>query len=136
MFYKGQFIARIPNDENAQAKIEQYKAIHGQLRLCGRHPKRKQVMTQNGLKQNFMGDLPYRLGTEIVIYRNESGMTYRQFKALKVGDMIRTLAYLGKRTEVGIVLEKSGKNRIKISHRDTVRWTTRQCVELLQCDNR
>ena len=138
MFYKGQFIARIPNDENAQAKIEQYKAIHGQLRLWGRHPKRKQVMAQNGLKQNFMGDLPYRLGTEIVIYRNESGMTYQQFKALKVGDMIRTVTYpyLGKRSEVGIVLKKSGKNRIKISYRDTVRWTTRQCVILYQYDKR
>ena len=80
MLYKGQFIARIPNDENAQDKIDEYKAIHGQLRMYGRHPNRKRAMTHNGLSRNFMGDIPWRLGTEIVIYRAESGMTYQQLK--------------------------------------------------------
>ena len=140
MFYKGQFIARIPNDENAKAKIEEYKAIHGQLRLWGRHPKRKQVMTQNGLVPNFMGDIPYRLGTEIVIYRNENGMTYRQFRSLKVGTMIETLRhwngsyYVAKR--IGIVLDKKGKNQIKIALRDRAIWTTRQQVILYKYDKR
>lgn len=138
MLHKGQFIARIPNDDNAQAKIEQYKAIHGQLRLWGRHPKRKQVMAQNGLTQNFMGDLPYRLGTEIVIYRNESGMTYRQFRSLEVGDMIETVRCLslGRMSKIGIALDKRGKNQIKIALGDRVFWTTRQQVILYKYDKR
>ena len=134
MFYKGQFIARIPNDENAQAKIEQYRAIHGQLRLWGRHPKRKQVMAQNGLKRNFMGDLPYRLGTEIMIYRNENGMTYSQFRSLKVGTMIETTKWNG--SKIGIVLDKKGKNQIKIALGDRAIWTTRQEIILYKYDKR
>lgn len=138
MFLKGQYIARIPNDENAQAKIEDYKAIHGQLRLCGRHPKRKQVMAQNGLRQNFMGDIPYRLGTEIVIYRNESGMTYRQFKSLKVGTMIETVRCLslGRMPKIGIVLDKKGKNQVKIALGNRAIWTTRQQVILYKYDKK
>ena len=139
MFYKGQFIARIPNDENAQAKIEQYRAIHGQLRLWGRHPKRKQVMAQNGLKRNFMGDLPYRLGTEIMIYRNENGMTYSQFRSLEVGTMIQTVRLWGgnfSTKEIGIVLNKKGKNQIKIALGDRAIWTTRQQVILYKYDKR
>lgn len=138
MLYKGDFIARIPNDENAKAKIEEYKAIHGQLRLWGRHPKRKQVMAQNGLTQNFMGDIPYRLGTEIVIYRNESGMTYRQFRSLEVGDMIETVERMpiGRTPKIGIVLNKRGKNQIKITLGDRAIWTTRQQVILYKYDKR
>ena len=138
MLYKGDFIARIPNDENAQAKIEQYKSINGQLLLRGRHPKRKQVMAQNGLVPNFMGDIPYRLGTEIVIYRNESGMTYRQFRSLEVGDMIETVGRmpLGRTPKIGIVLSKKGKNQIKIALGDRAIWTTRQQVILYKYDKR
>ena len=137
MLYKGDFIARIPNDENAKAKIEEYKAIHGQLRLWGRHPKRKQVMAENGLTRNFMGDIPHRLSTEIVIYRNEDGMTFKQFQNLQVGDMVQTrhLA-LPSHKELAIVLGKYGKNKIKIALRDQVLWTTRQYLILYKYDKR
>jgi hypothetical protein len=135
MFYKGQFIARIPNDENAKSRIEEYKAIHGQLRLCGRHPRRKQAMAENGLKRNFMGDIPYRIAKEIVIYRKEGGMTYRQFQALEVGNMIEIVRerYYSK---TGIVLNKKGKNQIKIAIGDRAIWTTRQKVILHRCNKR
>mgnify|MGYP001372228197 CR=1 FL=1 len=139
MLYKGDFIARIPNDENAKAKIEEYKAIHGQLRLWGRHPKRKQVMAQNGLIQNFMGDLPYRLGSEIVIYRNENGMTFKQFQNLQVGTMIETVRLWSgdfSTKEIGIVLDKKGKNQIKIALGDRAIWTTRQNLILYKYDKR
>ena len=137
MLWKGDFIARIPNDENAKAKIEEYKAIHGQLRLWGRHPKRKQVMAENGLTRNFMGDIPHRLSTEIVIYRNEDGMTFKQFQNLQVGDMVQTrhLA-LPSHKELAIVLGKYGKNKIKIALRDQVLWTTRQYLILYKYDKR
>ena len=139
MLHKGDFIARIPNDENAKAKIEEYKAIHGQLRLWGRHPKRKQVMAQNGLIQNFMGDLPYRLGSEIVIYRNENGMTFKQFQNLQVGTMIETVRLWSgdfSTKEIGIVLDKKGKNQIKIALGDRAIWTTRQNLILYKYDKR
>ena len=139
MLYKGDFIARIPNDENAKAKIEEYKAIHGQLRLWGRHPKRKQVMAQNGLIQNFMGDLPYRLGSEIVIYRNENGMTFKQFQDLQVGTMIETVRLWSgdfSTKEIGIVIDKKGKNQVKIALGDRAIWTTRQQVILYKYDKR
>ena len=138
MLYKGDFIARIPNDENAKAKIEEYKAIHGQLRLWGRHPKRKQVMAENGLTRNFMGDIPHRLSTEIVIYRNENGMTFKQFQDLQVGDMVQTRhRHLNHRlSEIGIVLDKSGKNKIKIALGNRVLWTTRQSVVFYKYDKR
>ena len=138
MLYKGDFIARIPNDENAKAKIEEYKAIHGQLRLWGRHPKRKQVMAENGLTRNFMGDIPHRLSTEIVIYRNENGMTFKQFQDLQVGTMVQTRhrpqSY--SQSEIGIVLDKSGKNKIKIALGNRVLWTTRQYVVFYEYDKR
>ena len=137
MLDKGDFIARIPNDENAKAKIEEYKAIHGQLRLWGRHPKRKQVMAENGLTPNSMGDIPHRLSTEIVIYRNEDGMTFRQFQNLQVGDMVQTrYLALPSHKELAIVLAKYGKNKIKIALRDQVLWTTRQCLILYKYDKR
>ena len=138
MLYKGDFIARIPNDENAKAKIEEYKAIHGQLRLWGRHPKRKQVMAENGLTRNFMGDIPHRLSTEIVIYRNENGMTFKQFQDLQVGTMVQTRhrpqSY--SQSEIGIVLDKYGKNKIKIALGNRVLWTTRQSVVFYKYDKR
>ena len=141
MLYKGDFIARIPNDENAKAKIEEYKAIHGQLRLWGRHPRRKQVMAENGLTRNFMGDIPHRLSTEIVIYRNENGMTFKQFQDLQVGTMVQTRLtkhrHLNHRlSEIGIVLDKSGKNKIKIALGNRVLWTTRQYVVFYEYDKR
>ena len=134
MFYKGQLIDRIPNDENAKYKIEEYKAIHGQLKLWGRHPKRKQVMSQNGLTPNFMGDIPYRLAKEIVIYRDENGMTFRQFQNLQVGTMIRAWAcpQSYRQSEIGIVLDKKGKNKIKVAMGGRALWTTRQCVVLFK----
>ena len=137
MLYKGDFIARIPNDENAKAKIEEYKAIHGQLRLRGRHPKRKQVMAENGLTPNFMGDIPHRLSTEIVIYRNENGMTFKQFQDLQVGDMVQTRhRSQSYQSEIGIVLDKSGKRMIKIALGNRVLWTTRQYAVLYKYDKR
>lgn len=135
MFYKGQFIARIPNDENAQAKIKEYKSIHGQLRLWGRHPKRKQAMAQNGLTPNFMRDIPYRIAKEIVIYRNESGMTFKQFKMVQVGDMVALLRER-QRSEIGLVLAKKGKNKIKIAVGGRALWTTRQQVIIYKYDKR
>ncbi len=132
MFYKGQFIARIPNDENAKSRIEEYKAIHGQLRLWGRHPKRKQTMSQNGLTPNFMGDIPHRLSAEIVIYRNEGGMTFRQFQNLQVGNIIE-MVLKRQQSETGIVLKKKGKNKIKVAIGSRVTWTTRQKVILYRC---
>ena len=138
MLYKRDFIARIPNDENAKAKIEEYKAIHGQLRLWGRHPKRKQVMAENGLTPNFMGDIPHRLSTEIVIYRNEDGMTFKQFQNLQVGDMVQTRHHHQSRrqSEIGIVLDKYGKNKIKIALGNRVLWTTRQSAVFYKYDKR
>ncbi len=138
MLYKGDFIARIPNDENAKAKIEEYKAIHGQLRLWGRHPKRKQVMAENGLTPNFMGDIPHRLSTEIVIYRNEDGMTFKQFQNLQAGDMVQTRHHHQSRrqSEIGIVLDKYGKNKIKIALGNRVLWTTRQSAVFYKYDKR
>lgn len=129
--YKGKYIDTIPNDENAQTKIEQYKAIYGQLRLYGRHPKRKQVMAQNGLKRNFMGDIPYRLSQTIVIYVGESGMPYKQFRSLKIGDMIEQMVWRnGIRIDVrvGIVLDKKGKNKVKVAVGNEAYWTTRQTI--------
>ena len=35
------------------------------------------------------GDLPWRLGSEIVIYRGEDGMTFKQFQDLRVGDLVK-----------------------------------------------
>ena len=95
-------------------------------------------MAQNGLVPNFMGDIPYRLGTEIVIYRNESGMTYRQFKSLEVGTMIETVrcSSLGRMPKIGIVLDKKGKNQVKIALGDRAIWTTRQQVILYKYDKR
>ena len=139
MLHKGDFIARIPNDENAKSKIEEYKAIHGQLRLWGRHPKRKQVMAENGLTPNFMGDIPHRLSTEIVIYRNEDGMTFKQFQNLQVGTMIETVRLWSgdfSAKEIGIVLGKKGKNQIKIALGDRAIWTTRQNLILYKYDKR
>jgi len=138
MFYKGQFIARIPNDKDAQVKIEQYKNIHGQLRLCGRHKDRKGAMQAVGLTLNNHGDLPYRLGTEIVIYRNENGMTYRQFKSLEVGDMVETVKgrKFGEKIKLGIVSEKRGKNKIKIVIEGNAYWTTRQHLTLYEYDKK
>ena len=132
MSYRGQFIARIPNDENANAIIDQYKSVYGQLLLRGRHPKRKQVMAQNGLIPNFMGDIPYRLSQTIVIYLGESGMPYNQFRSLKIGDMIEQIGIWknGKQIEIhtGIVLDKKGKNKVKVAVGKEVYWTTRQSI--------
>jgi len=128
MLYKGSFIARIPNDEHAESKIAEFKRQHGQLRLCGRHKDRKGAMKAVGRTLNRQGDLPWRLGTEIVIYRGESGMTFKQFQSLQVGDLVSHYhqAYQTKYGKVGIVVDKKGKNRIKVAHNGSTDWTTRQ----------
>jgi hypothetical protein len=116
MLFKGCFIARIPNDEHAESKIAEFKRQHGQLRLCGRHKDRKGAMKAVGRTPNVNGDLPWRLGTEIVIYRNENGMTYQQFKSLQVGDLVQPYhPYMRvKFGATGIVTEKQGKNGLTI----------------------
>ena len=116
MLYKGTFIASIPNDEHAESKIADFKRQHGQLRMYGRHKDRKGAMKAVGRTLAGHGDLPWRLGTEIVIYRNENGMTYQQFKSLQVGDLVQPYhPYM--RTKfgtTGIVTEKKGKNELTI----------------------
>ena len=128
MYYQGAFIARIPNDEHAQSKIDEFKEQHGQLRLHGRHKDRKGQMTKVGRKLNSHGDLPWRLGSEIVIHRGESGMTFKQFQSLQVGDLVQPYhrAYRGVVGGVGIVVDKKGKNQLKVAINGSTDWTTRQ----------
>lgn len=123
MFQKGSFIARIPNDGNAPAKIAEFKERYGQLRLCGRHKDRKGTMLAHGLRQNNHRDIPWRLAQEIVIYRNENGMTFKQFQSLQVGDMVQ------KYGNIGVVVDKRGKNQVKVAFPNKpTHWTTRQEV--------
>jgi len=123
MFQKGSFIARIPNDSNAAAKIAEFKEQYGQLRLCGRHKDRKGTMLAHGLRQNNHRDIPWRLAQEIVVYRNENGMTFKQFQSLQVGDMVQ------KYGNIGIVVDKRGKNQVKVAFPNKpTHWTTRQEV--------
>jgi len=128
MLYQGCFIARIPNDEHAQSKIDEFKKQHGQLRLYGRHKDRKGQMAKVGRKLNSHGDLPWRLGSEIVIHRGESGMTFKQFQSLQVGDLVQPYhrAYRGVVGGVGLVVDKKGKNKIKVAINGSTDWTTRQ----------
>ena len=128
MLYKGLFIARIPNDEHARSKIAMYKKKHGQLRMHGRHKDRKGAMRAVGRTLNTHGDLPWWLGTEIVIYRGESGMTFKQFQSLKVGDLVQPYhsVYQSKFGTVGVVVKKKGKNELKVAFGDRTMWATRQ----------
>lgn len=128
MLWYGEFIARIPNDEHARSKITMYKKKHGQLKLHGRHKDRKGAMKAVGRTLNSHGDLPWYLGTEIVIYRGESGMTYQQFRSVQVGDLVQpyhpnTRVRLG---DVGVVAEKKGKNQLKVAFGSNMQWSTRQ----------
>ena len=134
MLYKGSFIARIPNDEHAESKIAEFKRQHGQLRLCGRHKDRKGAMQAVGRTLNWHGDLPWRLGTEIVIYRNESGMTFRQFQSVQVGDLVQPYypAYQQRFGKVGVVVEKKHKDKLKVAFKGVTQWATRQQMILLQ----
>ena len=123
MFQKGSFIARIPNDGNAAAKIAEFKERYGQLRLCGRHKDRKGTMLAHGLRQNNHRDIPWRLAQEIVVYRNENGMTFKQFQSLQAGDMVQ------KYGNIGVVVDKRGKNQVKVAFpNEPTHWTTRQEV--------
>ena len=126
MLFKGSFIARIPNDEHAQSKIAQFKQQYGQLRLCGRHRDRKGAMEAVGRTLNTHGDLPWRLGTEIMIYRGENGMTYQQFKSLKVGDLVQPYhPYMHSRFgTMGVVVEKQGKNELTVAWSNGTRQAT------------
>jgi len=138
MLYKGSFIARIPNDEHAQSKIDEFKKQHGQLRLHGRHKDRKGQMAKVGRKLNSHGDLSWWLGSEIVIYRGENGMTFKQFQSLQVGDLVQPYhrAYRGSVGGVGIVVDKKGKNRIKVAINGSTDWTTRQMFILFNREDR
>ena len=133
MLYKGSFIARIPNDEHAESKIAEFKRQHGQLRLCGRHKDRVGQLKAVGRDVNSHHDLPWRLGSEIVIYRAENGMTYQQFKSLKVGDLVQPYhpAYQSRLGTVGVVAEKKGKNKLKVAFGSSTHWSTRQQMILL-----
>ena len=128
MLYKGLFIARIPNDEHAESKIAEFKRQHGQLRLHGRHKDRKGAMRAVGRTLNTHGDLPWWLGTEIVIYRGESGMTFKQFQSLQVGDLVSPYHWTAQKHYgmVGIVVDKKGKNKLKVAYNGSTEWTTRQ----------
>ena len=126
MLYRGSFIARIPNDEKAQSIINALKAQHGQLRLHGRHKDRKGAMKAVGRTLNTHGDLPWWLGTEIVVYRGESGMTFKQFQSVGPGDLVESM-YFGERKHqsIGIVVAKKGKNKLKVVINGSTEWTTR-----------
>jgi len=131
MLYKGCFIARIPNDEKAQSIINALKAQHGQLRLHGRNKDRKGAMKAVGRTLNTHGDLPWWLGTEIMIYRGESGMTFKQFQSVALGDLVESM-YFGERKHqsIGIVVGKRGKNKLKVAFNGSTEWTTRNKVIL------
>jgi len=125
MLHRGSFIARIPNDEKAQSIINALKAQHGQLRLHGRHKDRKGAMKAIGRTLNTHGDLPWWLGTEIMIYRGEDGMTFKQFQSVGLGDLVRSSALYPKQHGIGIVVGKRGKNKLKVVINGSTEWTTR-----------
>jgi len=125
MLHRGSFIARIPNDEKAQATINALKAQHGQLRLHGRHKDRKGAMKAIGRTLNTHGDLPWWLGTEIMIYRGEDGMTFKQFQSVGLGDLVKSSALYPKQHGIGIVVDKRGKNKLKVAMNGSTEWTTR-----------
>ena len=125
MLHRGSFIARIPNDEKAQATINAFKAQHGQLRLHGRHKDRKGAMKAIGRTLNTHGDLPWWLGTEIMIYRGEDGMTFKQFQSVGMGDLVKSSALYPKQHGIGIVVDKRGKNKLKVAMNGSTEWTTR-----------
>ena len=130
MLYRGSFIARIPNDEKAQSIIDKLKTEHGQLRLHGRHKDRKGAMKAVGRTLNTHGDLPWWLGTEIMIYRGESGMTFKQFQSVGLGDLVKSSSRYPIRQGVGIVVGKRGKNKLKVVINGSTKWTTRNNVIL------
>ena len=131
MLYKGCFIARIPNDEKAQSIINALKAQHGQLRLHGRHKDRKGAMKTVGRTLNTHGDLPWWLGTEIMIYRGEDGMTFKQFQSVKLGDLVESIYFNSNNLQsIGIVVDKKGKNKLKVAMNGSTEWTTRNKVIL------
>ncbi len=130
MLHRGSFIARIPNDEKAQSTINALKAQHGQLRLHGRHKDRKGAMKAIGRTLNTHGDLPWWLGTEIMIYRGEDGMTFKQFQSVGLGDLVRSSALYPKQHGIGIVVDKRGKNKLKVAMNGSTEWTTRNKVIL------
>ena len=125
MLHRGSFIARIPNDEKAQATINALKAQHGQLRLHGRHKDRKGAMKAIGRTLNTHGDLPWWLGTEIMIYRGEDGMTFKQFQSVGLGDLVKSSALYPRQHGIGIVVGKRGKNKLKVVMNGSTEWTTR-----------
>ena len=84
-----------------------------------------------GRTLNTHGDLPWWLGTEIMIYRGESGMTFKQFQSVALGDLVESM-YFGERKHqsIGIVVGKRGKNKLKVAFNGSTEWTTRNKVIL------
>ena len=130
--YRGMFIARIPNDEQAEQRIAAYKAEYGQLRMYGRHKDRKGTMQSAGRRLNTHGDLPWRLGAEIVIYCAESGMTYPQFQNLAVGDLVARWSNPNRQPTICIVLDKKGKNLLQVQLEGRTTWLKRQALQVLE----
>lgn len=131
MLYKGCFIARIPNDEKAQSTINALKTQHGQLRLHGRNKDRKGAMKAVGRTLNTHGDLPWWLGTEIMIYRGEGGMTFKQFQSVALGDLVKSIYFNSNNLQsIGIIVDKRGKNKLKVAMDGSTKWTTRNKVTL------
>ena len=87
-------------------------------------------MAKVGRTPNTHGDLPWRLGTEIMVYRGESGMTFKQFQSVGLGDLVKSSLPYPKRTGVGIVVGKRGKNKLKVVINGSTEWTTRNKVIL------
>ena len=95
--------------------------------MHGRHKDRKGVKLSVGRTLNFMET--FRVArSEIVIYRGESGMTFKQFQTLKVGELVQQLppAYQSRFGTVGVVAEKKGKNELKVAFGSKMQWATRQ----------
>mgnify|MGYP006957635267 FL=1 len=78
-----------------------------------------------GRTLNTHGDLPWWLGTEIMIYRGEDGMTFKQFQSVGLGDLVRSSALYPKQHGIGIVVGKRGKNKLKVAMNGSTEWTTR-----------
>ena len=83
-----------------------------------------------GRTLNTHGDLPWWLGTEIMIYRGEDGMTFKQFQSVGLGDLVRSSALYPKQHGIGIVVDKRGKNKLKVAMNGSTEWTTRNKVIL------
>ena len=122
------YICEIPNDENVEERIKELKLKHGYLRLWGRHPDRKLVMSQNGLKQNSHRDLPWRLGKTIVVYKRHDGMLVKDFKRLNVGELLfvrRTPIGMDRYSAIILRIDKR-RNKVLLAVRNGKKWVNRK----------